>query len=178
MISLLYAMDRNRVIGYQNDLPWRLPNDLKFFKQMTTGNTIIMGRKTFTSMGGPLPNRENVILTKDRSFQADGCLILHSVEEILTWSEKEPEIELFVIGGSEIFRQILPFADRMYMTFIDETFPGDTFFPAYDERDWKLSKKVQGERNERNPYDYYFLQFDRNDRDKQAPIVFQSDKMK
>ncbi|QTM99600.1 dihydrofolate reductase [Sediminibacillus dalangtanensis] len=161
MISLLYAMDRNSVIGYQSDLPWRLPNDLKFFKQMTTGNTIIMGRKTFASMNGPLPNRENVIVTKDKSFQADDCLILHSVEEIVKWSEKDPETELFVIGGEEIFRQVLPYADRMYMTFIDETFPGDTFFPAYNEKDWKLTKKVLGEKNERNPYDYYFLQYDR-----------------
>ncbi|WP_053219469.1 dihydrofolate reductase [Virgibacillus senegalensis] len=161
MISLLYAMDKNRVIGYQNDLPWRLPNDLKFFKQLTTGNTIIMGRKTFASLKRPLPNRKNVIVTRDETFHAEGCQILHSVDEIIKWNENDPETELFVIGGGEIFRQILPYTDRMYMTLIEDSFPGDTFFPEYNEAEWKLTKKVQGEKNEKNPYDYYFLQYDR-----------------
>ncbi|WP_077621788.1 dihydrofolate reductase [Sediminibacillus massiliensis] len=161
MISLLYAMDKNRVIGYKNGLPWRLPNDLKFFKKLTTGNTIIMGRKTFDSMNGPLPNRENVILTTDLDFRAENCHVIHSVDSILDWDQRNPDKELFVIGGGVLFEQILPYADRMYMTLIEESFPGDTYFPNFDEKDWKLVKKEKGEKDDRNPYDYFFLQYDR-----------------
>lgn len=161
MISLLYAMDRNRAIGYNNDLPWRLPNDLKFFKNLTTSNTIIMGRKTFDSMRRPLPNRENVIVTRDRSFSVEGCEVIYSIDPVIEWSKHNPEKEYFVIGGADIFKQLLPFADRMYMTYIDETFPGDTFFPLFDEQDWKITKKELGIKDESNPYDYYFIQYDR-----------------
>lgn len=161
MISLLFAMDRNRVIGKDNDLPWHLPNDLKYFKEKTMGNTIIMGRKTFESFNRPLPKRENVILTKDESYQQQGCTIIHDIETILKWNEQEPEKEWFVIGGSVLFEQILEDADRMYVTFIDDSFDGDTFFPAFSEHEWKLVEEEKGVKDEKNPYDYYFRTYER-----------------
>ncbi|MCT2537320.1 dihydrofolate reductase [Aquibacillus koreensis] len=161
MISLLFAMDQNRVIGYKNDLPWRLPNDLKFFKNLTTSNNVIMGRKTFDSMNGPLPNRENIVITRDESFQQEGCEVIHSIDTIVEWDKQNPEKEFFVIGGGNIFEQILPYADRMYMTYIEESFPGDTYFPAYNEKKWTITNKEKGTKDEKNPYDYYFIQYDR-----------------
>lgn len=154
-------MDRNRVMGKDNDLPWHLPNDLKFFKEKTIGHTIIMGRKTYESFNRPLPKRENVILTKDESYQQPGCKIIHDISEILRWNEENPETEWFVIGGSVLFEQILDQADRMYMTYIDETFPGDTYFPEYQEDEWELTHVEKGVKDEKNPYDYYFRTYDR-----------------
>ncbi|MDC3412984.1 dihydrofolate reductase [Aquibacillus sp. 3ASR75-11] len=161
MISLLFAMDRNRVIGSNNDLPWRLPKDLKFFKELTVTHSVVMGRKTFNSMGRPLPNRENIVLTRDKTFLPSGCRVIHSIETIVQWNKNSREKEWFVIGGAEIFKQILPYADRMYMTYIDEVFEGDTYFPLYNENEWTLTKKENGVKDENNPYDYYFLQYDR-----------------
>ncbi|WP_077326592.1 dihydrofolate reductase [Virgibacillus siamensis] len=161
MISLLVAMDKHKTIGLNNDLPWRLPNDLKFFKEKSTGNTIIMGRKTFESMGKPLPNRKNVVVTRSQSDFPNEVEVIHDLDTIYNWNSENPGEELFVIGGGNIFRQVLPHADRMYITWIDEDFKGDTFFPEFNEADWELTSKVKGEKNEKNPYDYYFLQYDR-----------------
>ncbi|GAA0444559.1 dihydrofolate reductase DfrA [Lentibacillus halophilus] len=162
MISLLAAMDQNRVIGYKNDLPWRLPNDLKFFKQKTTGNTIFMGRKTFEAIGKPLPNRENVVITrKQKAHFPEGVEVVHDVNTVLQWNDEHPDDELFIIGGSTIFEQFLAHADRLYITFIDDSFPGDTYFPLFTEKYWQLTAEEKGERNDKNPYDYYFRQYDR-----------------
>lgn len=164
MISLLLAMDKNRVIGLNNDLPWHLPNDLKFFKEKTMGNTIIMGRKTFESIGRVLPKRDHVVLTRKQYQVPDQVTVINDIDPIMEWNQNNPEKEYFVIGGSDIFVQLLPFADRMYVTWIDETFKGDTFFPTFDESQWVLTSKTKGEKDEKNPYDYYFLQFDRKKR--------------
>lgn len=161
MISLLLAMDRNHVIGLNNDLPWRLPKDLRFFKEKTTGNTIIMGRKTYESMGGALPNRRNVVITSSENPFPENVHVIRNLESIREWDKESPNEEVFVIGGGNIFKQILPFADRMYITWIDQDFDGDTYFPEFSELDWSLTSKVKGEKNETNPYDYYFLQYDR-----------------
>lgn len=161
MISLLLAMDRNHVIGLNNDLPWRLPKDLRFFKEKTTGNTIIMGRKTYESMGGALPNRRNVVITSSENPFPENVHVIRNLESIREWDKESPNEEVFVIGGGNIFKQILPFADRMYITWIDQDFDGDTYFPEFSEVDWSLTSKVKGEKNETNPYDYYFLQYDR-----------------
>lgn len=162
MISLLFAMDKNRVIGYKNDLPWKLPKDLKFFKDMTTSNTVIMGRKTFESMNGPLPNRKNVVITSDEHYEKEGFEVIRSLDTVIQWSQQQPDTEFFVIGGGNIFQQILPHADRMYMTYIDEAFPGDTYFPAFGENEWEVTKREKGPIDQKNPYDYYFVQYDRN----------------
>ncbi|MFD2656179.1 dihydrofolate reductase [Gracilibacillus thailandensis] len=161
MISLLFAMGKNRVIGKDNTLPWHLPNDLKFFKELTTSNAIIMGRKTFESMNGPLPNRDNIVLTTKKEFKHEQCKVIHSVDAIKEMDKANPEKEWFVIGGEEIFKQVLDFADRIYMTYIDEEFDGDTYFPDFDEQEWYLTKKEKGKKDEKNRYDYYFIQYDR-----------------
>lgn len=161
MISLLVAMDRNNVIGFENDMPWHLPNDLKYFKEKTTGHTIIMGRKTYDSIGRPLPNRKNVILTRQTTEFPNDVEVIHSIEEIYEWQKSHPNEELFVIGGGDIFKQVLPFADRLYITKIDEAFEGDTFFPKFSLSDWKLTTSIKGEKDSKNNYDYYFQQYDR-----------------
>ncbi|GAE91420.1 dihydrofolate reductase [Gracilibacillus boraciitolerans JCM 21714] len=162
MISLLFAMDKNRVIGKDNRLPWHLPSDLKFFKKLTTGQSIIMGRKTFESMNGPLSNRDNIVLTSKMDFNHEHTTIIHSIDKIKELNNDTPEKEWFVIGGGEeIFKQVLSFADRMYMTYIDEVFEGDTFFPNFNEYDWKITSKNKGTIDEKNKYDHYFIQYDR-----------------
>ncbi|MFP7493844.1 dihydrofolate reductase [Terribacillus saccharophilus] len=161
MISLLLAMDQNRGIGYQNDLPWRLPRDLKFFKEKTTDQTIVMGRKTLDSMNGALPNRTNVVLTRDQSFMAEDVTVLHDVAEIKELADKHPEQEIFVIGGSDIFSQTMDIADRIYMTFIEESFPADRHFPDFPLEEWQETKREKGIKDDKNPYDYYFIQYDR-----------------
>ncbi|HLR71732.1 MAG TPA: dihydrofolate reductase [Pseudogracilibacillus sp.] len=161
MISLILAMDRNRVIGVNNDLPWYLPRDLRFFKEKTTGNTIIMGRKTFDSIGRVLPNRKHIVLTKQNADLPEEVTVIRSIDQIKEWNDQNPKKEYFVIGGSTVFEQILPIADRMYITFIDESFEGDTFFPIFNETDWELTSKVKGEKDEKNQYNYYFLQYNR-----------------
>lgn len=161
MISLLLAMDRNHVIGLNNDLPWRLPKDLRFFKEKTTGHTIIMGRKTYESMGGALPNRKNTIITNSQADYPEDIDVIHDLDIVQKWSEENPNEELFIIGGGNIFKQSLIFADRMYITWIDHSFDGDTYFPEFSEEEWSLTSKFKGERNDTNPYDYYFLQYDR-----------------
>ena len=161
MISLLFAMSSNRVIGKNQQLPWRLPKDLKFFKEKTTGHTIIMGRKTFESMNAPLPNRNNVLLTSRSIADPQGYQVIHSMDEIQTMEASEPQTEWFVIGGEGVFREALTFADRIYMTYIDQVFEGDTFFPDFNETEWEMTSRIQGEKDEKNPYDYYFIQYDR-----------------
>lgn len=160
MISLLLAMDRNNLIGRNNDLPWHLPKDLRFFKEKTLGNTIIMGRKTFESIGFPLPKRENIVITSASELEKEVTCI-SSVDTIKEWNKMNPEKEYFVIGGGRLFEQVLPFADRMYITLIDEAFQGDTYFPEISYEDWEETSKVKGEKDESNPYDYYFIQYDR-----------------
>ncbi|UOQ42773.1 dihydrofolate reductase [Halobacillus salinarum] len=161
MISFVFAMDRNQLIGKNNDLPWYLPNDFKFFKETTWGQTIIMGRKTFESFGKPLPNREHVILTRSGNFHDQECKVVRSINEILTMEKENPEKEWFVIGGSVLFKEMMPYADKMYMTFIDEEFDGDTYFPSIDYTKWRLSHETKGKKDERNPYDYYFRIYQR-----------------
>ncbi|QKY69166.1 dihydrofolate reductase [Lentibacillus sp. CBA3610] len=161
MISFLVAMDRNGVIGYQNDLPWHLPNDLKFFKQKTTGNTIIMGRKTFEAIGRALPNRRNVVISKQHDQFPEGIDVIRDTKTVLDWNSQQPDDELFVIGGGDIFKQFLPHANRMYITWVDEIFQGDTYFPDFKEAEWQLTAKEKGLKDNKNPYDYYFLQYDR-----------------
>lgn len=160
MISLIWAMDENRVIGMENQLPWRLPEDLKFFKRMTMGHPIVMGRKTYESIGKPLPGRENIVITRDHNFLPAGCTIMHSIEELLDFSGKIDE-EVFVIGGAEIFKEIFHYADKLYLTLIHEQFNGDTYFPVFDLDHWQLESREKGLKDEKNPYDYEFLIYKR-----------------
>lgn len=158
MISFILAMDRRRAIGANNKLPWRLPADLKYFKRVTMGHPVIMGRKTYESIGKPLSGRENVVLTRDPDYRADGCVVLHSPEEA---AERYKDSEAFVIGGAEIFRLFLPLADKMYVTLIDQEFAADTFFAPIDEDEWRIVSRENGVTDENNPYRYEFRVYER-----------------
>ncbi|WP_210610152.1 dihydrofolate reductase [Priestia flexa] len=159
MISLIVAMDNNRLIGKENDLPWRLPADLQYFKQTTTGHTIVMGRKTFESIGKPLPNRRNVILTGNKDYHHEGVKVIHSVDDLMSLEEAS---ELFVIGGATVYEQTMNVATRLYVTHIEEAFEGDTYFPEIDSSVWKEVSKKQGVKDEKNPYVYYFTVYERS----------------
>ncbi|MGP4071895.1 dihydrofolate reductase [Piscibacillus sp. B03] len=158
MLSFIVAMDENGVIGKDNDLPWYLPNDLKYFKEVTSGHNIIMGRKTFESIGRPLPNRKNIILTRDKTYQADGCVVVHSMKELESYLQED---EVFLIGGAELFNIALPRADRLYITRIHDTFEGDTYFPNIDLTKWELIEQTPGKTDERNVHDHTFLIYKR-----------------
>jgi dihydrofolate reductase len=134
LISLIVAMAQNGVIGRENSLPWRLPQDLKRFRAFTLGKPILMGRKTFESIGQPLPGRTNLVLTRDRSWSAHGVIVVHSVEEALTQAGSSDE--LVAIGGAEIYRLVLPFARRIYLTHVHADVPGDITFPEFDPTQW------------------------------------------
>lgn len=156
MISLIVAMDQNRVIGKNNKLPWHLPADLQYFKKVTMGHPIVMGRKTFESIGRVLPGRENVIVTRNQEFKAEGCVVLHDIAQIKMFADNH-EKEVFVIGGAEIFKEILPFTDRLYITEIHETFEGDTFFPEIDENEWDEISSNPGNIDEKNRFAHDFI---------------------
>jgi len=134
MISLIVAHDKNRVIGYKNQMPWHLPGDLKYFKETTMGKPLIMGRKTFESIGRPLPGRRNIVITRNKDYHHEGIEVASSFEEALKLAGDAEEI--MVIGGGQIFKMALPMADRLYITHIDHAFEGDTYFPEYEE-EWK-----------------------------------------
>jgi dihydrofolate reductase len=137
-ISIIVAMSENRVIGVDNHLPWSIPEDLKRFKRITLGHPIVMGRKTFESIGKVLPGRTNIVVTREKTYRVEGGAVCHSFEEALEWARRSPgSEEVFVIGGAEIFRLALPLASRIYLTEVRWPFEGDTFFPAFDEADYR-----------------------------------------
>ncbi|MDM5315332.1 dihydrofolate reductase [Fictibacillus sp. b24] len=158
MISFVVAMDENRAIGKDNDLPWYLPNDLKHFKNVTMGKPIVMGRKTYESIGKPLPGRENIVVTRDDNYQAEGTTIVHSVDDVL---KKDAE-ELCVIGGTEIFKLFMPVADRLYVTEIHHTFDADTYFPEINRDEWREVSRKPGILDEKNKYAHDFVVFEKN----------------
>lgn len=143
-MSHIVAMDENRVIGKDNGLPWHLPADLAYFKRVTMGHAIVMGRKTFEAIGRPLPGRENIVVTRNRSFRPEGCLVLHSLDEVKQWAAGRNDEEVFIIGGAELFQATMPLADRLYVTKIFASFPGDTFYPPISEQEWEIVSYTQG----------------------------------
>jgi dihydrofolate reductase len=159
MISLIAAMAENRVIGANNALPWHLPDDLRHFKQLTRGHAVIMGRRNYQSIGRPLPERRNIVVTNQRDFTAPGCQVVHSIEE--AFRAAADDHELFVIGGAEIYRQCLPMAQRLYLTLVHASIPGDTFFPEFDAREWAETARERHEADTRNPHPYTFLTLER-----------------
>ncbi len=156
-VSLVAAVARNRVIGLRGALPWRLPADLAFFKRLTMGHTVLMGRRTFEYLKRPLPGRRNLVLSRDPRFSAPGCTVVHSVQEAMSGESGE----LFVIGGQTLFEAFLPLAQRLYITHLDEDFPGDTWFPVIDEKVWKVESSSAGTVDERNPHPHRFVVYDR-----------------
>ena len=129
MITLIAACSKNRVIGKDNQLIWKVPGDLKRFKELTTSHPILMGRKTFESIGKPLPNRTNIVITRDKNWKHEGCLVYNNFEDVLSIFEKQ---NLFIIGGGEIYKMLINLSDRIELTLIDKDFEGDTYFPEID----------------------------------------------
>jgi len=162
-VSLVVAMSRNRVIGRDNDLPWRLPNDLLHFKALTLGKPIVMGRKTFQSIGRPLPQRTNIVLTRDPAYQAPGCTVCASLEDALRLVSQEPEV--MIIGGAAIYRLALPRADRIYLTEVHADLDGETRFPELDLSEWTQVGREDHRADKRHAFDYSFLTLDRVRRD-------------
>nr|AIA15209.1 Dihydrofolate reductase [uncultured bacterium] len=160
-LAMIVAMSENRVIGYQNQMPWHLPADLKHFKMLTTGNPILMGRKTYLSIGKPLPNRHNLILTRDQHFTADGCDTVHSLAEARMLAEKEGAQTLFIIGGAEVYREYLSEVDILYLTIVHAQFTGDAFFPELDVADWRVVSHVEQPSDASNAYACTFLHWQR-----------------
>lgn len=161
MLGALWAQDVNGLIGKDQGLPWYLPNDLKYFKEQTIGKTIVMGRKTFEGMGSkPLPNRQTIVLTKNHAYEAAGVTIMHTVEEVLAYAEKQAEI-VMIIGGGVIFKDFMPYYDLLYKTVIEETFLGDTYFPPVDWSKWQRISFVKGTLDEKNKYPHHFEVYER-----------------
>ena len=142
IISLIVAMDRARGIGIANRLPWRLPDDMKRFRELTRGHHLLVGRKTFASIGKALPGRVMIVLTRNPSFESHDCLVVHSISEGIELARSRGEVELFVGGGSEVYRVALPFATRIYLTDVETRVEADTFFPELDSAEWKEDAKV------------------------------------
>ncbi|MBD2847940.1 dihydrofolate reductase [Paenibacillus sp. IB182496] len=156
-ITMIAAMGRNRTIGKDNKLPWKLPEDMAYFKRMTTGQIVVMGRSTLESFGGALKNREaNVVITRNRDYACDGCRVVYSAEEAL---DLYPDRDVMIIGGEQIYRLFLPHADKVLLTEIEAEFDGDAFFPELPPDQWELQEKTPGETNEKNPYAYAFCTY-------------------
>ncbi len=153
MISIICAIGKNNEIGFQNKLLWDIPDDMKHFKDITMGHTVVMGQKTFKSIGKPLPNRHNIIVTLDKNFKANGCEIKYSLEDVLKEGKNKSE-EVFIIGGGQIYKQSIPYADKLYLTLVDDSPEADTFFPNYSE----FKTIVKEEKKVYNGLNYKFIE--------------------
>ncbi len=159
-LSAIAALSENQVIGDDNTLPWHIPADLQHFKNLTKGKPIVMGRKTHESIGGALPNRRNIILSRAKDFEAPGCEVFQSIDEALLALKDSDEV--FIIGGEQIYQELLPFIDTLYLTIVHETFDGDAFFPEIDPSEWKEISREKHLADDKNPYDYSFVTLVRN----------------
>jgi dihydrofolate reductase len=158
-ISIIAAVAENGVIGNRSALPWKLPGDLKHFADITRGHPVIMGRKTYESIGRPLPGRENIIVTRQGDFSAPGCTVVHSVEDAVQKSSESDEI--FFIGGAEIYKRALPLGERLYLTRVHARPQGDAFFPPYEETHWRIAAQEHHSKDEENEHDYTFEVWER-----------------
>jgi dihydrofolate reductase len=159
-ISVIVAMTADRVIGRDNTLPWRLPADLRRFKRLTLGRHLVVGRKTWESIGRPLPGRKMVVVTRQRGFRADGVEVVHSVDDALAVARENGEDEVFIAGGEEIYRQTLARAHRLYLTLVHATFEGDAFFPEYDAAAWTEVEREDRAADEKNPHAFSFVTYE------------------
>lgn len=160
-ISAIVAMSQNRVIGINNQLPWHLPADLKHFKEITTGHPIIMGRKTFESIGKPLPNRTNIIVTRKKDYVAAGCIVVSSIEAAIRVASIIDSSEIFIIGGAEIFMVSLSIINRLYLTIIHDEIKGDVYFPELDSQQWREINATKHSSDDKNNYNYSFITLER-----------------
>ncbi|WP_435415502.1 dihydrofolate reductase [Polaribacter aestuariivivens] len=159
MITVIAAIANNNALGKNNDLIWHLPADLKRFKKITTGHYILMGRNTFESIGKPLPNRTTVIITRNKNYFKDGCLIAHSLEEALELAKEEEKI--FIIGGAQIYKETIKkdLADQLDITIVHKSFEADVYFPEINPKVWKIISKEDFKADEKNKYDYSFVSY-------------------
>jgi dihydrofolate reductase len=160
-IAIIAAVANNHVIGADNKLLWHLPADLKHFKNLTIGHTMIMGRKTFESIGKPLPGRRTIVVTRKENYDAKGCDVVHSLNEAFELAKENEEI--FVVGGAEIYQQTIDLTQtqKLYITRVFALFEGDAFFPNVDPRKWKLTERADHQANEKNPFNFTFLTYER-----------------
>jgi dihydrofolate reductase len=162
MIKIIMAAKaKNNIIGKNNDLVWHLPADLKFFKRTTKGHTLIMGRKTFESLGNPLPHRDSFVVTRNKNYQAEGITIFNSLNEAIKGAEQKGLESVFILGGGEIYRQSMDIADKLTITEVHEEFDGDTHFPAIDLDIWEETTREEHKADEKNKYDFAFVQYNR-----------------
>jgi len=158
-LSIIVAMAANRVIGHGNRLPWHLPADLKHFRQITMGKPILMGRKTWESIGRPLPGRLNIVITRNHGYKAEGCVVVHSVDAALRAAQGHDEVML--IGGEQLYRQVLPDADTLYVTQVDGEFSGDAFFPELNDDEWREVERSAHAPDENNAHACSFITLQR-----------------
>ena len=157
--TIVVAISRNHVIGKDNKLLWHLPADLKHLKEITTGHTVIMGRKTYDSVGRPLPNRRNIIITR-RDIVVSGCEVVHNIEEAIDLCKAEAEV--FILGGAEIYKQAVYLTDRIYLTIVHQDFDGDSFFPKIDKAEWREVSREDHQPDEKNHLPYSFITLERS----------------
>ena len=162
-IAIMAAKARNNVIGKNNDLVWHLPADLKHFKKTTHGHYVIMGRKTFESLGRPLPGRLNIIITRNRDLFIEGAIVVANMQEALDLAESQHQQLVFILGGGEIYRQSIERADVMFITEIHHEFEGDTHFPEFSDRIWEEAERADFPADDENPYPYSFVKYIRRD---------------
>ena len=162
-LNLIVAIDENNGIGKNNQLPWYLPADLKHFKVLTMGHPIIMGRKTFDSIEKPLPNRQNIIISRQTDLKIEGADVVHSLQGAIELCNNQEEV--FIVGGSQIFEQAMPLAHKLYLTIIHHTFDADTYFPKINKAKWIEVEKSTHEPDERNAYSYTFITYHNPDQD-------------
>jgi dihydrofolate reductase len=161
-VTAIVACSKNRAIGRENQIPWYLPADLQFFKRTTSEHHILMGRKTYESIGRPLPKRTNMVITRQTNYKAEGCVVLSSLLEGVEYARKQEESELFIIGGGEIYRQSLSVCNRIYYTEVDtEISDATVFFPPLESDEWALVSEELHEKDEKNPYNYKFKVYER-----------------
>ena len=164
IVSAIAALSNNRVIGKDNDLPWRLPDDMKFFMQTTKGHHVIMGRRNYDSLHEkykPLPERTNIVITRQTGFVAPGCIVLHAIEPALELAEKNGETECFIIGGAEIYRLAMPYTTRLYLTEIDAHVEGDTYFPEVDMKHWVETSRKHHPADPKHRYPFDIVVYER-----------------
>ncbi|MBA3661276.1 MAG: dihydrofolate reductase [Gammaproteobacteria bacterium] len=155
-LSAIVAMGENRVIGNHNQLPWHLPSDLKHFKNLTAGHIVLMGRKTFAAIGKPLPNRTNIVLSRDPDFSAGDCEVFSSIPQALDYAGRFNK-EIFMIGGAELYEQTLPLTHRLYLTLVHHAPTGDAYFPPLNMQEWQVLNREDCKADEKNAYPYSFL---------------------
>ena len=156
-ISIFAAVSENNIIGIGNALPWHIPDDFQRMKEVTSGHTIVMGRKTFESIGRLLPNRTNIIISRDESYHVEGGIVCHSLMEALEVARIHEKEEIFIFGGGQIFEQAIPLTEKLYLTIVHKEIEGDTYFPDYSE----FTKKVFEQSGSSNGYDYTFLELEK-----------------